>query len=64
MSPLTSSIPLLPEAGNLFPLGIYQLHGVIHQVIRKYVKVYVSGGVNNTEKGIDWTVVLGMIINL
>ena len=38
MSPLASSKPLLPEAGNLFPLGIYQLHGVIHQVSGKDVK--------------------------
>ena len=52
MSPLASSKPLLPEAGNLFPLGIHQLHGVIHQVSGKDVKVFVSGGVNNTDKGI------------
>ena len=66
MSPLASSIPLLPEAGNLFPLGIYQLHGVIHQVSGKDVKVFVYGGVNNTEKGIGLRFVLDidMVINL
>ena len=47
MSPLTSSKHLLPEAGNLLPLGIYQLHGVIHEVSGKDVKVIISGGVNN-----------------
>ena len=64
MSPLASSKPLLPEAGNLFPLGIHQLHGVIHQVSGKDVKVFVSGGVNNTGKGIALRVVLDIDIKI
>jgi hypothetical protein len=64
MSPLVSFKPLLPEAGNLFPLGIHKLHGVIQQVSGKDVKVFVSLGVNNTEKGIDLRFLLDMIINL
>ena len=64
MSPIPSYKPLPPVAGNLFAFGIHQLHGVIHQVSWKDVKVLVSRGVNNAEKRITLRVILHLIINL
>ena len=37
----------LPEECKFFPLGIHQLHRVIHQVSGKNIKIFLTRGVNN-----------------